>query len=176
MQNDTFKTKLAKLVYKIKKAIRLYTTVSRGKSNSDKPYAELQIAQWRETNEKLLNRLQEIIQNNHLRKVSTDLHALKVSYSKESESLDQEIRLLHSELIAAARNADFVSSAKASTRLIPLKARQQACQAVIEELSDLLSDIVISSTIPADRDEEEHSSDRLKVRSAKILPFKRGVA
>jgi hypothetical protein len=174
MQNDTFKTKLAKLVYKIKKAIRLYTTVGRGKGSNDKPYAEIQINEWRDINERLLNELQEIIKDNHLRKVSISLDGLRKSYESEALRIDQDIRSKHSELNIFARNGDFVATAKTSSVLIPLKARHQACLAVVEELNILLSDLVITNV--TDNRSFEATDERLKVTSAKILPFKRGAA
>lgn len=171
MTADTFKSKLSKLINKSRKAIRLYSTVSSPRSRGkEKPYADIQLEQWRETNEDLLNNLMQIIKNTNMRKAINDILIIRNRYADMVGKLDFKIKHFHKELVSSSVSSDFVKAAKVSGDLVPLKAKYDAVKAVAQELDDLLSYTTIKTPIlPGSEDNEE--SGNLKVKSTKIIDF-----
>ena len=170
MTTDTFKTKLSKLINKSRKAVRLYSTVARpglGKSN-ERPYADIQLAEWRMTNEDLLGKLLTIIKNSNIRKAINDIAILKSQYTKTVNDLSLIINTKHRELIETTNIGDFVKIAKISYELIPLKAKLESKKAVLNELEDLVVGNITTNVFMQEKAEENNN---LRVRSSKIIPF-----
>ena len=170
MSDETFKSKLSKLIQKSRKALRIYSqaTTPANHRASTKPFADQQIAVWYNVNEELLEFLVEITRNAHLRKVANE----SLGYAKhcqqklieEQEQLDEK----HQQLVRFSQSGDFINSAKLSSQLIHLKASVQARGAVLAELEDLLS--YANLKLPVTHEASTGQSE-LAVKSSKIIPF-----
>ncbi len=171
MSSDTFKTKLAKLIQKSRKAIRIYSAVGRDSiGRPSKPYSDMQLKAWYNVNEELLMFLQEVTTKLHLRQVASEIlkYAQKLSsqISPEQQKLNSDHRLL----IQYTESADFVNSAKLSQELIVLKSRIEAKKAVLHELEDLLTSANLK--LPITHQMNDVPQESLKITESKIIPFR----
>ncbi len=171
MSSDTFKTKLAKLIQKSRKAIRIYSTVGRDSiGRPSKPYSDMQLKAWYNINEELLLFLQDVTTKLHLRQVATE--TLKYAQKLSAQLHPEQIRLNsdHRLLLHFTEAGDFVNSAKLSQELIVLKAKIEAKKAVLNELEDLLSSANLK--LPVTHQINQDSQDSLKITESKIIPFR----
>ena len=170
MSDETFKSKLSKLIQKSRKALRIYSQATTpGKHRaSTKPYADQQIAIWYKINEELLEFLVEITRNAHLRKVANESLAYAKLCQRKVITEQQTLHEKHQQLVSYSESGNFINSAKLSSELIQLKASVQARSAVLAELEDLLS--YANLKLPVTHEPPEGPPE-LAVKSSKIIPF-----
>lgn len=170
MSDETFKSKLSKLIQKSRKAIRIYSQASTPGTlrSSTKPFADQQIAVWYQINEELLEFLVEITRNAHLRKVANESFSYAKRCQEKVREERQQLESKHQQLVRYSESGDFINSAKLSSELIHLKACVQARGAVLTELEDLLS--YANLKLPVTHGAPEEQSE-LSVKTSKIIPF-----
>jgi len=187
MESETFRSRLAQLVQKSRKAIRLYTSM--GKLGPDRgEFAEVQVGQWREVNSELLRALSELLDNPNQRALAGQVFALRDRFCAEWRRVEADLRVKQQELISAAERSDFVRAAHLSRELVLLKAREQATQAAHHELEEVLKKSRLSqptielppeAALPAapgigdaEGDAEAQVAVNQTRRSAKIIPLR----
>lgn len=171
MSSDTFKTKLAKLIQKSRKAIRIYSAVGRDSvGRPSKPYSDMQLKAWYNVNEELLIFLQEATTKLHLRQVATE--TLKYAQKLSGQLLPEQTKFASDSrlLVQFAESGDFVNSAKLSQELIVLKAKIEAKKAVLEELGELLSSANLK--MPVTHQMNQAPQESLRITESKIIPFR----
>ncbi len=164
MESGTFKTRLVSLLQRSRKAVRLYSEME--KSQDKLNYSDLQIFEWKNINIELLNELQDVISDfyNHktlVAKVFSILERFQIEESLVSDNLKE----LKKELSFASQRNDFAKCADVSLRLVGIKAKNQALQAVVHELKQVIS----KSNLTKPETKIENPSPKDKQSSTKII-------
>lgn len=187
MEHETLTSRLAKLIQRSRKAIRLYSNAShvshgQGSGEHGSEFAELQVCEWRRVNTELLQRLLTVANSGTHKKISQDLSELCERFYAEWRASETKLHEEQRELVAAAEHADFVRSAMLGRELVILKARMQATEAVYHELSLMLGSARIDHVPGRTESQMEFDLDEALVRSepedipvprAKIIPLRR---
>ena len=138
MENETLRSRVALLVQKSRKALRLYSSMGRLNGGDSNEYAELQVAPWREVNADLLRELSAAFDNPNSRALTGAILALRDRFYGDWRRVESELRLKQQELVSAAEQGDFIKAAHLSRDLVVCKAREQAAQAAHHELQDVV--------------------------------------
>lgn len=138
MENETLRSRVALLVQKSRKALRLYSSMGRFGGGEGSEFAELQVAPWREVNAELLRELSAAFDNPNTRALTGAILALRDRFYGDWRRIEAELRLKQQELVSAAEHGDFIKAAHLSRDLIVCKAREQAAQAAHHELQDVV--------------------------------------
>lgn len=184
MNTDSFKVKLNKLIQKSRKAIRIYSSASsssfspRGES---KPFADLQLQEWRNANEELLSFLIKTTNSINLRKVFKELEIYRNQLLRQLKAKKAELEEGDRRLSVYLDSHDYVNINMLSKSLVVIKTFVAAKEAVIIELNHVLG-IQQSSSLPLsciyDQHKDEKSDtamDGVKSISnpSKIIPFRK---
>ena len=142
MQGETFRSRVARLIQRSRKALRLYSSIGRTPFDQDKfeqnrELSELQLGQWKEINAELARELTGALERPNQRGLPNEVAALRDRFYGEWRMAEAELHEQQRALIAAAEHGDFIRATHLGQRLVVLKARVQATQAAHHELSDL---------------------------------------
>lgn len=138
MDNETFRSRLANLVNKSRKALRLYSNVGRFNAEGGNELTELQTGEWKSVTGELLRALSLILENPNPKQVVNDVFVLRDRFNTHWRTIECDVNLKQRELIAAAEGSDYVRSSVLARELVVLKARMQAAQAAHHELQDVV--------------------------------------
>ncbi len=173
MQNETFRSRVVKLIQKSRKAVRLYTSVGRGAARHPE-FTETQVQEWKEVNNELLRSLMEAVENPGSRKLVSDIFALRDRFYTEWRMAETELHNKHKDLIFVVENGDFVKAVNLGRRLIVLKARVQATQAVHHELQELIDQShVAQPTIELSQEHIVGEDRQPAAANGKVIPLRR---
>jgi len=147
MQGETFRGRVARLIQRSRKALRLYSSIGRtpfdqdrldqGGREQSRELSELQLGQWKEINAELARELTAALERPNQRGLPAEVAALRDRFYGEWRMAEAELHEQQRGLIAAAEHGDFIRATHLGQRLVVLKARVQATQAAHHELSDL---------------------------------------
>lgn len=174
MEHETFRTRVAALIQKSRKAIRLYSSVGRGGNAKQSEFTEAQVQEWKDVNVELLHSLGAAIESPGNRQLAANVFALRDRFYNEWRMAEAELHSKHKELLYVVENADFAKAAGLSRRLVVLKARVQATQAAHHELQDLIDQSRVAQ--PTIELSQEHivKEERVpEVTIAKVIPLRR---
>jgi len=175
MDSETFRTRLAKLIQKSRKALRLYTSMGRISSGRNAEYTEMQVQEWKEINAELLKQLTSAMENLNHKRLVADVFVLRDRFYTEWRSTESGLHSSHKELIFAAENGDFIKASNLSRSLVALKARGQASQAAHHELQDVINRSNVSQpTIELSTRQVVEEQLDPDLRQAKVIPIDRG--
>jgi len=138
MNEETFRSKLIKLIQKSRKALHLYTSIAGTEGRNSGEYSELQLKEWKSTNTELLRQLTTILDNSSPRKISSDVGLLQESFYREWRETEAKMHKQQIELIAASEASDFVKAALLAEGLVSLKAKLHAAHAAQHEIKMIL--------------------------------------
>lgn len=138
MENHTFRSRLAELMQKSRKALRLYTSVGRV-SNPQSEFNDMQVQQWKEVNADLLKQISMAMESPNSRALVADIFTLRDRFYTAWRSAEAEVHGKRRDLISSAENGDFIKAAVLGRELVLLKAREQAAQAAHHELQEVLT-------------------------------------
>jgi hypothetical protein len=183
MEGQTFRTKLAALVQKSRKALRLYTTVGKGASSD---LAELQVAQWKEINAELVKQLTQAMEHAHSspgnsKKLMADVFSLRDRFYTSWRMAETDLHKKQKELLFCSENGDFIKASMLSRELVVLKARVQASQAVHHELHEVIKysrtaaqpPIVLSEEVSLSQETMPESMEPPTLMAANVIPMRR---
>jgi hypothetical protein len=177
MNEETFRSRLLKLVQKSRKALRLYSSMERRKSE----LADAQVQQWREVNADLLQSLSTVVDAPGNKGLAASVYAIRDRYYHEWRMSESELHRQHKVLISSAEAGDFLKVANLGAELTKQKARVQALQAVHHELQEVISRSHVSlptieltdpsevETLPI----RESASESPIQRQAKVIPLRK---
>jgi hypothetical protein len=187
MENETFRSRVANLVARSRKALRLYSNAGRGGS-----YGDTQTAQWRDITSDLLRDLTSAVQKNQsVKNLSAAIFSIRDKFNSIWRAAESEMHVKHKELLNSLEQSDYVKSALLSGGLVSLKARFQASQAAHHELEELIKSShyahdPIELTDPMEIEITESESDEqksvansrsnsfsLKSKAAKVIPIRK---
>jgi len=140
IDNPTLRGRILSLLQRSRKAVRLYSSVSKVSANQVGEFAEQQAAQWRETNTFLVRSLTTLLE--HDGKLTKDFSGILFKLADDLQSqyslAEAELGAKQCALIFAAENGDFTRAALLSSELISIKAQLQARQAAHHELMEVI--------------------------------------
>lgn len=147
MNDETFRSRLLLLLQKSRKAVRLYSNVSKQDStiNQDSQ-SEDHMRQWRDVNSDLSNNLKSLLEEGNGRALTAGAFALRDRFQREFRLTESDLHLQQCELVAAAERSDFLKVVSMARKLVGLKARVQALQAVHHELQTILDKCNVSQS------------------------------
>lgn len=174
MENHTFRSRLAELMQKSRKALRLYTSMGRINNNAHSELNEMQAQQWKEINADLLRQISAAMESPNSRALVADIFTLRDRFYAAWRSAEADVHNKRRDLISSAENGDFIKSAVLGRELVLLKAREQAAQAAHHELQEVLTrSRVAQPTIELSQDnvvpEVEEVPEKL---FAKVIPLR----
>ena len=172
MENETFRVRLAKLLQKSRKALRLYSSIKRNDHTRAAEFREMQVQEWREVNSELTRKLEISMQNINARQLARDVFSLRDCFYCDWRTAEAELHQAHKDLISAAESGDFIKAAHVSLRLVALKARVQACQAGHHELQSVIDQGKVSQPAIELSDEQIVPAEAEQPsRRAKVIPL-----
>jgi len=183
MNEDTFRSKLVKLVQKSRKALHLYTSIAGTEGRNNGEYSELQLREWKSTNTELLRQLTSILDNSIPRKLNADVALLQESFYREWRATETRMHKQQLELIAASEASDFVKAALLAEGLVSLKAKLHATHAAQHEIKVILEgsgfkitpDKQKSSTVERNPQIDRPDLDGPLAMPGKVIPMRRRV-
>lgn len=137
MEGETFRSRVARLIQRSRKALRLYSSIGRAPADQGRELSELQLGQWKEVNAELARDLTTALERPNQRGLASEVAELRDRFYGEWRMAEAELHEQQRGLIAAAEHGDFIRATHLSQRLVVLKARVQATQAAHHELSEL---------------------------------------
>jgi hypothetical protein len=138
MDNPTFRSRIAALMQKSRRALRLYTSVGRTSGEVQHEFGERQAHEWKLANLELLKRLSEAMEHANVKLAVRDVFAAREVFYTMWRDAEAEVAPRQRDLVFAAENGDFIRAAIIGGELVGLKARAQASQAAHHELDDLI--------------------------------------
>ena len=176
MEYQTLRARIAKLVRKSRKALRLYTTMGRLNPASSGEFADAQIAEWKNINSELLQQLSTVLEIRNTKKVVSELFTLRDRFYSDWRMSEAEMHSRQKSLLRSAEQGDFIKAAHLSRELVSLKARVQATQAAHHELQELVDQSKAAQpTIELSTDQVIHEVEREEEQpqQAKVIPLRR---
>ncbi|MDC0357356.1 hypothetical protein OAO01_00940 [Oligoflexia bacterium] len=180
MENQTFRSRLASLIQKCRKAIRLYTSMGRMHTSDSPDYSERQIEIWREVNIELLRELSEVYNVTDARVIVSEVYALRDLFYSRWRKAERELHVKQGELVVCAEKEDFIKSAILSKKLVIIKAQSQASQAAYQELQSLAGKskaspqtITSNSEVEAEATDDTANLNSPLLQQAKVIPMRR---
>ena len=175
MNDETFRSRLLKLVQKSRKALRLYSSM--GKRSGD--LADVQVKEWREVNSDLLKSLSIILDSPSNKGLASSVIAIRDRFYHEWRMAEGEMHKKHKELLRYAESGDFLRVVNLGTDLASLKARVQALQAAHHEIQEVVNrshvsqpPIELSKDVPAEEVVAVESDPNPIQRTAKVIPLR----
>ncbi len=178
MNSETFRSRLAKLLQKSRKAVRLYAGMEKRALARNSEYNDMQVQAWKEINEELTRQLTNILNAPHSRQLAADIYSLRDRFYNEWRMTESETHLKHKSLTQAVEHSDFIKAAQLSRELVVHKAKVQALQAVHHEIQGVISQSHVSnSAIELDVSQElilpETETPNPIVRVARVIPMRK---
>lgn len=137
MRDGTIQSSLLELMQRSRKAMRLYTEMSKTRGNEG-DLADVQAEEWKRANAELVRQLGMLLDHGAARSITQDVLTVRDYFLREYRGAESEMNLKQRELIRVVEGGNFVRSATLSRELVLLKARLQANQAAHHELDDLI--------------------------------------
>ncbi|NLF25202.1 MAG: hypothetical protein GX589_06025 [Deltaproteobacteria bacterium] len=164
--------RLARLLQKSRKALRLYSSMERSGQGRAAEFRDLQVQAWKEVNSELACKLESAMQNINARQLVREVFELRDHFHSAWRTAEAELHLAHKDLLAAAEGGDFIRAAHASLKLVGLKARLQACQAGHHELQSVIDQSKVAQpTIELSREQIVTPAPEDPPHRAKIIPL-----
>ncbi|GEM_PF-3128333 len=132
MEEQTFRSRLVELLSKSRKAVRLYSGISRSKRGS--ALAELQANEWLSINSELVTLLSSMLDDLSVKNLTSEASILLEQFLSRYQITVEEMHSKKRKLIEHAETSDFAQSVVLSRELVAIKARAQALQAVYNEI------------------------------------------
>lgn len=170
MDKETLLLKIAKLIQRSRKAVRIYSSMIKGGNVVQEKYAEVQASQWRDVNNTLLKKLSLIYEQKKTSTLARDFHFLCEGFVDEWRTYQTNLHKLQKELIALSEVGDFVKAGSLVNQLISMKAKIQALEAVCHELQSARGSFKNPKQTAPD---DEHSHKLLKEPKGKLIPIVR---
>ncbi len=178
MENETFRTRLLRLLQKSRQAFRLYESMGRSPRGDGAEFTEMQAVEWRNVNAELIKELSLALDHPNPKELTPRVLVLRDRMLSSFRTSEAEVHSHQKELVYAAEKGDFVKSALLSRRLVVMKARAQASQAVHHELDEVVSQsrltqppIVLSEQII--EPETVLKNDLKEARLAPVIPLRK---
>lgn len=172
MEEHTFRSRINELVQKSRKAVRLYSGVSKLQTENGTEHTDSQISEWRRVNTELLNELGHALENPHPKNLARDVFTLRDRFYFEWTDAESKLQTKQAGLISAAQNGDFVKAAVLSQELVVLKSRAQATQAVHHEIAELIRRSKVSAPPIELTREHRIQIEEPKPELARVIPFR----
>jgi hypothetical protein len=178
MDSHTFRSRLARLIQKSRKALRLYSNVGSLPNEGGSEFTEMQVNEWKRINADLLHHLTAAVENPSHKQLTVDICALRERFQVDWRMAESEMHRKQRELIAASEHGDFIKASLLSNELVVIKARTQASQAAHHELSDVVKqsrpsqptiELSNENVVLDTREEEEYEEPR----QAKVIPLRK---
>jgi len=140
VDDETLKSRLATLLQKSRKAVRVYTSFEKGAYRSSQDQREaavftaLQLEQWQIVNTDLQRQLMVIIDRPHTRLLASETVGLRDYFYGSWRSYEAELRQKQGELAEAATRGDFIRTAMLGKTCVILRSREQASEAAQHEI------------------------------------------
>ncbi|MCB0310603.1 MAG: hypothetical protein KDD42_05180 [Bdellovibrionales bacterium] len=183
MSNNTLRVRLAQLRQRSLKAISLYNKMIRDSSSADSQFSTLQMKEWHQINEELLNRLEECIADANLKRAIQGAFTLRDDFHSQWRSAQSEIHRLHSQVEAALQSEDYVRCGVLSGQLVALRAREQASQAAYNEIQSVLSrskqipqpaaTVASLANLESSNDQNKFDAEKLAEDAYNVIPLRR---
>jgi hypothetical protein len=170
MDQLTFRGRIARLMQRSRKALRLYSSLGKEGAN---PHAEAQAQEWKAVNSELLRQLSLLIDLSSPKQLSRDLFLLRDRFLTDWRSSEAILVQKQKELVFSSENGDFVKAALLSSELVVLKARVQACQAAHHELEDVLKSVRLVTEVSPIKLEASQVVEETETSSHKVIPLRR---
>jgi len=138
MDGETLRSRVAQLVQKTRKAVRLYSSAERLAGGEQAQFTSLQLDQWQQINSELQRQLAAAVDRPHQRFLASEVVTVRDRFYHEWRNAESEVHMKQRELLSAAEKGDFVRCAVLGRALVVVKAREQAAQAALHELQDLI--------------------------------------
>lgn len=143
MDGETLRSRVAQLVQRTRKAVRLYSSAERltGGERGGAEQAQLtalQLEQWQQVNTELQRQLAAAVDHPNQKLLANEVVAVRDRFYHEWRNTEAEVHLKQGELLSAGEKGDFVRCAVLGRALVVLKAREQAAQAAHHELQELI--------------------------------------
>jgi len=185
MSDETFRSRLLKLVQKGRKALRLYSSMGKKSLRSD-DLSDVQVYEWREVNADLLRQLSSIVENANPKKMVNEVYSLRDRFYNDWRMSESEMHQKHKQLLYVSEQADFVRAANLAKELASLKARVQALQAVHHEVQEVINQSQLQQPAIAlrevDVEYQAESSEKSQekqanpiLRQAKVIPLRKQI-
>ena len=91
MESQTFRSRLAKLAHKSRKALRLYTSVGRIQNNEGSDLAEAQVEEWKKANAYLAQQLTSALDPANTKKLIADVFAIRDRFYNDWRSAESDL-------------------------------------------------------------------------------------
>jgi hypothetical protein len=172
MENPTFRSRLAELMQKSRKALRLYTSMGRLQTSPTAEFNEMQAEQWKEVNADLLRQISHALETPNSRLLANDIFALRDRFHSTWRNSEAEVHLKQKELLSCAEHGDFIKVAVLARELVLLKAREQASQAAHHELHEVLSRSRVAAPTIELSTEAVVEEEQLPRQIARVIPLR----
>ena len=91
MDRETFYEKLAKLMQKSRKALRLYSTMGRMQTEGASELSEVQVREWRNVNSELLRQLSFVMERPNSRTMVSEVVGIRDFFHKSWRDAETEL-------------------------------------------------------------------------------------
>lgn len=170
MENDTFRSRLVRLLQKSRQAFRLYNSMERGPAAIG-DYTEMQAMEWRNVNGALIKELSAALDRPNQKETPSLVFLLRDRFLAEFRTSEADLHAKQRELVSAAEKGDFVKSALLSKELVSIKARVQATQAAHHELDEVVVQSKVSQPAITLSNESVVAEPRQE-RLARVIPLR----
>lgn len=170
MDGSTFRSRLANLMQKSRRAMRLYEGVTGGHSDTGS-FAVVQAREWRYAHGELLRGIAGALEHTLPREVMREVVSLRDTLGSQLLDSEKEIDRKSTQLQEASGCSDFIRAAILSAELVSLKARSQALHAAQHEL-ELVLRIHKTGAAP---DRGEDTSPLLARMPENVIPLRQRI-
>lgn len=171
MDGDTLRSRVAQLVQRTRRAVRLYSSAERLAGGEQAQLTGLQLEQWQQVNTELQRQLAAVMDHPNQKLLAGEVVAVRDRFYHEWRNTEAEVHLKQGELLAAAEKADFIRCAILGRSLVVLKAREQAAQAAHHELQELVERSRIDSRPQESAVAAPSPRERAVVPPTSVAPF-----
>ncbi|MCB0318567.1 MAG: hypothetical protein KDD56_07405 [Bdellovibrionales bacterium] len=172
MDRDTFRSRVVKLIQKSKKALRLYTSMSRLNTGEASELADKQLDEWKSVNQILIRTLTENLERLGNKELTERVFYLRNYFYSNWRAAEAEMKSKLDSLSSAASNEDFIKCAGLSRDLAVLKSKTQASQAACHELQTIIDQNKLSTpVIDQDKMPELEEDSVAEPMMAKVIPL-----
>ena len=168
MENQTFRSRLAKLLQRSRKALRLYSSIGNNNEGVQAELSDLQIHEWRKVNSDLLKQLSIMLEESNSKILQAAVFALRDQFYRTWRRAEREMKIKQKDLTFCVEKGDFIKSALLGRDLVMLKARFQASQAAHHELQTVISQCKIAKTTIELRPERAVTEELLEPISERL--------
>lgn len=175
MSDETFRSRLIKLLQKSRKALRLYTSMEKATQKGSE-FQDLKIQEWKAVNLDLVRTLTELVEEPDSKRITAQLFKLRDRCYSDWRLAEGDLHKEHRALLHASEASDFAKACSTSKNLISLQARVQALQAAHHEIQSVIDQSKLGKPV-VDLAEEDELFEVASApqQTAKIIPLRRKI-